>query len=157
MGPSRLELGQKYFGSGLYVPWRDAYCYWLIFCDTSANLKHPNVGRGRDLHLSPQRRIVELKEWVASGQDYQNHHQGGSRRSRRSERKSWAARRWSPKRWRFETTPGSQALGTVIKSNFLKSESLLIVHFGPRMSIYSWTDRFSSRSDQELSSKLSSQ
>ena len=41
LGPLRLELGQKYFGSSLYTPCRDANCYWLIFCDKSANLKHP--------------------------------------------------------------------------------------------------------------------
>ena len=33
LGPSRLELGKQYFESGLYAPWRGAYCYALIFLE----------------------------------------------------------------------------------------------------------------------------
>ena len=31
VGPPRLVLEKKAFGSGLYTPWRGAYCYGLIF------------------------------------------------------------------------------------------------------------------------------
>ena len=42
LGPFTLELGQKYFGSGLYAPWRGAHWYALFFFEKSANLKHSN-------------------------------------------------------------------------------------------------------------------
>ena len=30
---ARLRTGKNSFGSGLYAPWRGAYCYWLFFVE----------------------------------------------------------------------------------------------------------------------------
>ena len=62
-----------------------------------------DAGRGRDVHLQPQGRTLELKKWMASGQDHPNDNPGDPRWSRSSPPRpggtqSGSLRSWT--RWR---------------------------------------------------------